>query len=88
MASSIQCYMQETGVADDGDARRHIRGLISAAWKDLNGAATAPSPLTFSAVNISFNLARTSQCIYRHGDDPRAASVDDIIKAFFVKPVK
>ncbi|CAA6675704.1 unnamed protein product [Spirodela intermedia] len=88
VASSIECYMQERGLADDGDARRHIRGLISTAWKDLNGDALAASPLPFTVVNGCFNLARLSQCFYRYGDDPKAPSVEDIVKALFLKPVK
>ncbi|CAA6658270.1 unnamed protein product [Spirodela intermedia] len=88
VASSIECYMQERGLADDEDARRHIRGLISTAWKDLNGDALAASPLPFTVVNGCFNLARLSQCFYRYGDDPKAPSVEDIVKALFLKPVK
>ncbi|MQL97722.1 hypothetical protein Taro_030413 [Colocasia esculenta] len=88
VASSIECCMNEDRYLSEGDARKHIRKLISRSWTDLNGEALAPSPLPFSVVKASLNLARTAQFVYQHGDDERAQSADSVIESLLVKPIK
>jgi (-)-alpha-terpineol synthase len=59
--------MNETGASEE-DAREHIRSLISATWKKLNGEAAASSPFSQTFIEIIMNLVRMAQCIYLHGD--------------------
>ncbi|KAK1305212.1 putative terpene synthase 11 [Acorus calamus] len=33
------------------------------------------------------NVARTAQCIYEHGDDDRAPSVESHIQSLFMQPI-
>nr|QSL78018.1 Terpene synthase like 1 chloroplastic [Nigella sativa] len=88
VASSIYCYMQETN-ASEGDARKHIRGLIMDTWKKLN-RAIFESPFDPTFVNLSVNLARTSLFIYQYGDGlgVEDSKSKDHILSLIVNPVE
>ncbi|KAF2531307.1 hypothetical protein F2Q70_00031873 [Brassica cretica] len=63
---SVQCYMNETGASEE-EARAHVQQMISDGWNEMNyEAKIALLPRGF--VEATMNLARTSQCIYQHGD--------------------
>ncbi|PIA58430.1 hypothetical protein AQUCO_00500393v1 [Aquilegia coerulea] len=66
VASSIFCYMREAN-ASEGDARKHIKGIIMDTWKKMN-RSIFESPFDPAFVNIAVNLARTSLFIYQYGD--------------------
>ena len=55
---SIQCYMHETGASEE-DARKHMKYLISEAWKKMNQARVEDGPLFSKAfIGVTENLAR------------------------------
>lgn len=86
VATIIECCKRERGLSTSDEARSHVKGLISAAWKDLNRAAITSSSLPISVVHVAFNLARTSQGVYQKGEVPTAPSPEDMVKAMFFLP--
>ncbi|XP_039016299.1 terpene synthase 10-like [Hibiscus syriacus] len=66
---SIQCYMYETG-SSEAEAHEHVRKLIEATWKKMNGEYLSMAHSTSSPtfVQIALNLARMAQCMYQYGD--------------------
>ncbi|XP_021688997.2 probable terpene synthase 11 isoform X2 [Hevea brasiliensis] len=87
VASSIQCFMREKGISCEDEGRKQVRQLIRSLWIDLNGELVAPSSMPLSIINASFNLARTAQVVYQHGDDKKGSSVDDQVQALIYKPI-
>ncbi|QHN95392.1 hypothetical protein HN51_043243 [Arachis hypogaea] len=85
-ACSIQCYMRENNGCDENEARKHIRGLIGKLWLELNGVAMNTTALPSSIVKACFNMARTAQVIYQHGDDKSTYTVDDYVQTLFFTP--
>ncbi|XP_058779974.1 probable terpene synthase 11 isoform X1 [Vicia villosa] len=79
-ASSIQCLMGENNIRDENEGRKHIRLFIGNLWRELNGLAMTKT-LPLSVVKASFNMARTAQVIYQHGDDKSTFSVDDYVQS-------
>ncbi|ERN14976.1 hypothetical protein AMTR_s00032p00219920 [Amborella trichopoda] len=66
-ATSIQCYMHETGASEEV-AHSNIKELIRDVWKKLNGECLTPSLFPKPYVNIVVNLARVAYCLYRCGE--------------------
>ncbi|OAY35159.1 probable terpene synthase 11 [Manihot esculenta] len=87
VASSIECFMRESRISGEDEARKQIRELIRSLWIELNGELVAPSSMPLCIVNASFNLARTAQVVYQHGDDKKGSSVDDQVQALIYKPI-
>ncbi|KAL5731045.1 hypothetical protein ACHQM5_003807 [Ranunculus cassubicifolius] len=87
VSSSIICYMREMNVSE-GEARKHIRGLIMETWKKLN-RSIFESPFETSFVGICLNLARTSLFIYQYGDGlgVEDSKSKDHILSLIVNPV-
>lgn len=81
-ACSIQCLMRENNnnISDENEARKHIRLLIGKLWRELNGLSMTTTTLPSSIVKASFNMARTAQVIYQHGDDESTFTVDDYVQ--------
>ncbi|XP_047162095.1 probable terpene synthase 11 [Vigna umbellata] len=85
-ACSIQCLMKENDILDESFARKHIRRLLGNLWPELNGLAMATTTLPSAVTKASFNMARTSQFIYQHGDDQQMPTVDDLVQALLFTP--
>ncbi|XP_058091520.1 probable terpene synthase 11 [Magnolia sinica] len=88
VASSMECYMKENGVSSDEEARKHVRRFIHNLWKELNGELLAQTPIPSAITEACFNLSRTAQIIYQHGDDDRLSGVEDHIQSLIMKPIK
>ncbi|KAL5571265.1 hypothetical protein UlMin_020862 [Ulmus minor] len=86
VAKSMHCYMRENNVSCEDEARKHIRQMIGKLWMELNGELKTPKGLPQSITKACFNLARTSQIIYQHGDDQNAFTVDDHVQTLFFRP--
>ncbi|KAL6330081.1 hypothetical protein AAG906_039999 [Vitis piasezkii] len=89
-ASSIECYKREREmdtVLEDEACRKHIRQMIQSLWVELNGELVASSALPLSIIKAAFNLSRTAQVIYQHGDDNKTSSVEDHVQALLFRPV-
>ncbi|CAJ2660374.1 unnamed protein product [Trifolium pratense] len=71
--------MGENNILDENEGRKHIRLLIRNLWQELNGLAMTKT-IHLSIVNASFNMARTAQVIYQHGDDKSIFIVDDSVQ--------
>jgi hypothetical protein len=87
VAKSIECYMVEESVSKE-EAQDHIKRLIRYSWKKLN-EESAKSSLPKSAVKMSYNMARTAQCIYQHGDGLGTSTgvIKDHLTTLIVKPI-
>ncbi|GMI83349.1 terpene synthase 02 [Hibiscus trionum] len=66
IAKAVQSFMVEKGVSEE-EAREHVKGLISHAWKKMNGEIVE-NGFPGVIVNLAKNMARTAQCMYQHGD--------------------
>ncbi|XP_031132139.1 isoprene synthase, chloroplastic-like isoform X2 [Ipomoea triloba] len=75
-ANSILCHMQESGHLED-DSRDYIRYLRDEAWKNLNKNKTSDNISLFGKpfIEAAINLARISECTYRHGDGVGAPDI-------------
>ncbi|XP_024046606.1 LOW QUALITY PROTEIN: isoprene synthase, chloroplastic-like [Citrus clementina] len=68
-ASSILCYMHETGLSEE-IARQHLRNMIDSCWKKMNKEwVNDQHPFVEPFVETAFNLARIAQCTYQYGDE-------------------
>ncbi|KAG6675448.1 hypothetical protein I3842_15G102200 [Carya illinoinensis] len=85
---SIQCYMNDTGASEE-DARQHMKSLISATWKTINGNRIASSPFSKTFNEIAMNIARASQFMYQHGDGHGIVDREtkDRVLALFIHPI-
>ncbi|KAG7944362.1 hypothetical protein I3843_15G097000 [Carya illinoinensis] len=85
---SIQCYMNDTGATEE-DARQHMKSLISATWKAINGNRIASSPFSETYNEIAMNIARASQFMYQHGDGHGIVDREtkDRVLALFIHPI-
>ncbi|KAG6627296.1 hypothetical protein CIPAW_15G117300 [Carya illinoinensis] len=85
---SIQCYMNDTGASEE-DARQHMKSLISATWKTINGNRIASSPFSKTFNEITMNIARASQFMYQHGDGHGIVDREtkDHVLALFIHPI-
>ncbi|XP_043699312.1 probable terpene synthase 9, partial [Telopea speciosissima] len=84
---SIQCYMKEKGVSEE-KAREHIECLVRDSWKKLNECAQSCG-LPKWVVDMALNMARTSQCIFQHGDGigtPGGVTKDRVV-SLFIEPL-
>ncbi|KAL0909538.1 hypothetical protein M5K25_020414 [Dendrobium thyrsiflorum] len=75
VATSVHCYMNETGASEE-EARLYISMLISDAWNDMNKEYSACSKPQFPQrfIDASINLARMASFMYQHGDGFSAPS--------------
>nr|GMD04535.1 tricyclene synthase EBOS, chloroplastic-like [Ipomoea batatas] len=75
-ANSILCHMQKSEHLED-DSRDYIRYLRDEAWKNLNKNKTSDNISLFgkSFIEAAINLARISECTYRHGDGVGAPDI-------------
>ncbi|XP_050918972.1 terpene synthase 10 isoform X2 [Lathyrus oleraceus] len=64
--TSIQCYMNETGVSET-EAREYVKSMIFTIWKKMNTEARTSS-FSESFNDTIINLTRMSLCMYQHGD--------------------
>ncbi|KAL6975737.1 geranyl diphosphate diphosphatase [Sarracenia purpurea var. burkii] len=87
VASSIDCLRREKKLPSEGEARSHVKQLIRRLWRELNGEPMAPNPLPLPLIKASFNMSRTSQIIYQHGDDDSFSTVDDCVRSLFFTPI-
>lgn len=88
MASTMECYLKESGDGSEDEARAHVRRLIHGCWMDLNGEALAAGSLPRSIVDVALNLARASQAMYQHGDDGLRPSVNSQIQTLLMEPIR
>ncbi|KAK4846281.1 hypothetical protein QYF36_015350 [Acer negundo] len=76
-ASSILCYMRETGVSEEV-AREHIRTLIDETWMKMNKDVVVDDdghPFAEPFGETAINLARIAHCTYQYGDGHGAPDV-------------
>ncbi|XP_038972277.1 terpene synthase 10-like [Phoenix dactylifera] len=89
VSSAIQCYMHDEGVSESV-AREHIRGMIDAFWKELNGDRFTNSPFEESFIVTAMNVARMVECIYQYGDGYSMPDREtkDRIKLLLIDPIQ
>ncbi|KAL5793966.1 hypothetical protein ACOSP7_002560 [Xanthoceras sorbifolium] len=74
-ASSILCYIRQTGVSEEV-AREHIRNIINETWKKMNkDVVDNEHPFGKTFVETAINLARISHSTYQYGDGHGAPDV-------------
>ncbi|KAI3852795.1 hypothetical protein MKX03_028629 [Papaver bracteatum] len=88
-ATSVQCYMHETGVSESV-AREHMQHLISASWEKINTSLSCSQGVFSSSfINTVQNVARMGQYTYQFGDGhgiPNREAKDRIM-SIIVKPI-
>ncbi|KAI4334064.1 hypothetical protein L6164_018801 [Bauhinia variegata] len=87
-ASSIVCYMQETGSTEEY-AYKCIGGLLDETWKKMNKARGLDSPFTKAFEDSAINLGRISQCTYLNGDGHGApdGTSQNRIRSLIIEPI-
>ncbi|CAJ1978998.1 unnamed protein product [Sphenostylis stenocarpa] len=87
-ASSILCYMRESGASEEG-AYKHIHDLLNETWKKMNQDRVSESPFPKPFVEAAINLARISQCTYQYGDGHGApdSTAIDRIRSLIIEPI-
>lgn len=87
-ASSIVCYMRESGASEEG-AYKHIRRLLNETWKKMNQDKVSQSPFPKPFIEIAINLGRISQCTYQYGDGHGApdSTVENRIRSLIIEPI-
>ena len=86
--------MKERGVSEE-EARNHIKELRRHWWKMLNNEILAinnsnsKNSLPNAMVRACVNMARTSHCIFQHGDGIGTSTglTRDRLETLIVKPV-
>ncbi|KAI4299824.1 hypothetical protein L6164_033249 [Bauhinia variegata] len=90
VASSIVCYMHETGKSEEF-AYKHMRSLLDETWKRLNKERVViDSPFTKTFKDTAINLAQISQCTYLNGDGHGAPDTrsENRIRSIIIEPIK
>uniref|UniRef100_A0A6I9QJY5 Terpene synthase 10 n=1 Tax=Elaeis guineensis var. tenera TaxID=51953 RepID=A0A6I9QJY5_ELAGV len=89
VSSAIQCYMHDEGVSESV-AREHIRDMIDAFWKELNGARFDNSPFEESFIVTAMNVARMVECMYQYGDGHTMPGHEtkDRVKLLLIDPIQ
>lgn len=87
-ASSIPCYMQETGLSEEV-TRQHLRNMIHETWKQMNEDRITDHPFSEHFVETALNLGRQAQCTYQNGDGHGApdARAKKRVLSLLVEPI-
>ncbi|KAJ0052961.1 hypothetical protein Pint_02105 [Pistacia integerrima] len=87
-ASSILCFMHETGVSEE-IAREEIRKFIEKAWNKMNKDLNNKHPFAEAFVETAFNLGRIVHCTYQHGDSHGApdCSAKNRVLSLIIDPI-
>ncbi|GLU05007.1 hypothetical protein SLE2022_221320 [Rubroshorea leprosula] len=87
VVNAIKCYMVQERVSEE-EARDHIKGLISDAWKKLNGLIASKSLPECLSV-IALNTGRCWQHMYKKGDwfSVQSEAHRDTIISSFLEPI-
>ncbi|KAA8531159.1 hypothetical protein F0562_005927 [Nyssa sinensis] len=87
IVSSIDLFMREKNLSCQGEGRKYVKQIIYSLWKELNGELMASKGMPLPLIKAAFNMSRTSQVIYQHGDDNRFPSVDECVQSLFFTPI-
>nr|KYP50335.1 hypothetical protein KK1_027914 [Cajanus cajan] len=87
-ASSIVCYMRESGASEEG-AYKNIHNLLNETWKKMNKDGIKHSPFPKPFVETAMNLARISQCTYQYGDAHGAPdnTAKNRVRSLIIEPI-
>ncbi|GLT63589.1 hypothetical protein SLA2020_361450 [Shorea laevis] len=87
VVNAIKCYMVQERVSEE-EARDHIKGLISDAWRKLNRLIASKS-LPKCLSDIALNTARCWQHMYKKGDwfSVQSEAHKDTIISSFLEPI-
>ncbi|KAK8599316.1 hypothetical protein V6N13_077244 [Hibiscus sabdariffa] len=87
-AKSTECYMAEAGASKE-EAIEHVRCLLHRSWKKLN-EESLKSSMPRSMMKMCLNMARTSHCLYQHGDGIGTSSgaTKDLLMSLIVQTIK
>ncbi|KOM50444.1 hypothetical protein LR48_Vigan08g127100 [Vigna angularis] len=88
-ASSIVCFMRESGASEEG-AYKHIHTLLDETWKKMNKDRVSQSPFPKAFVETAMNLGRISRCTYQYGDGHGApdSTAKNRIRSLIIEPVR
>ncbi|KAK8484389.1 hypothetical protein V6N11_001647 [Hibiscus sabdariffa] len=87
-AKSIECYIVEVGASKE-EAMEHVRCLLARSWEKLN-EESLKSLMPRSMIKMCLNMARTSQCLYQHGDGIGTSNgaTEDLLMSLIVQTIK
>lgn len=87
-ASSVVCYMRESGASEEG-AHMHIHTLLNETWKKMNKDRMSESPFPKAFIETAMNLGRISECTYQYGDGHGApdSTTKNRIQSLIIEPI-
>ncbi|XP_027911647.1 tricyclene synthase EBOS, chloroplastic-like [Vigna unguiculata] len=87
-ASSIVCYMRESGASEES-AYKHVHSLLNETWKEMNIDRVSQSPFPKVFIERTMNLGRISQCMYQYGDGHGApnSTANNLIRSLIIEPI-
>ncbi|KVH95545.1 Terpene synthase, metal-binding domain-containing protein [Cynara cardunculus var. scolymus] len=89
VASSIECYIKETGATEE-EACEYFSKQVEDAWKVINRDSLKPTDVPFPLVKPVINLARISDVVYKgsiNGYNHAGKELIQNIKSLLVHPL-
>ncbi|KAK3151678.1 hypothetical protein QOZ80_3AG0249120 [Eleusine coracana subsp. coracana] len=87
VASSVECYAKEHGLARE-EAAAAITAMAEHAWRRINRACMEMDRALLPAAQLVVNLTKTLEVIYLGGDAYTfAGDLKDLVNSLFIKPV-
>ncbi|KAJ8622295.1 hypothetical protein MRB53_030824 [Persea americana] len=85
--SYVECYLKENATSSLESARRHVRHMISNAWKELNKECLSPYPFSPTFIEASLNTSRMVQVMYSYGNDQRLPALEQHITSLLKESI-
>nr|AFQ20808.1 S-(+)-linalool synthase [Cinnamomum osmophloeum] len=85
--SYVECYLKENATSSLESARRHVRHMISNAWKELNKECLSPYPFSPTFIEASLNTTRMVQVMYSYDNDQRLPALEQHIASLFKESI-
>lgn len=84
--SYVDCYMNEHQGITTTEAKKHVFGLISNAWKQLNQECLSTSPFSSSFKRAALNMARMVPMVYGKDENHSLKNIETFMRAIPSEP--
>ncbi|KAF8411308.1 hypothetical protein HHK36_003855 [Tetracentron sinense] len=85
--SYIECYLKEHRNISYESARKHVFGMISDAWEQLNEDCLSPNPFPPVFRKASLNVARMVPVMYSYDDNQCLPSLEEHINSMLYESI-
>ncbi|KAK1268495.1 putative terpene synthase 4 [Acorus gramineus] len=79
--SYMECYLKENPNSSMEGARKHMKKMISDAWKSLNKECLSLGPFSKSFAEASLNGARMVRVMYDYDGDHRLVDLEEQVNS-------